>query len=268
LVTFLSQYDDSDGLLEFPQIPAGLLILTGTSAAGYLSRKTFESERPSITGIYPQAAAQGEEVWLRGVNLTIRTTPDDSAAAPAPDATANGLLQIRGITFGGLQAANWAPVLGDDDAYTATVPLEAKPGLTEVRVVRGDGVVSDKQDFTVLEARPQIRSVYPTAMQLSLRGESERPVITVLGTRFGTPGPNGKAPEGAAVLLAGRTLDIRAWNPERIDALAPNENDVQFADLARDTALNVEVVDAWGRKSEPKTVELAEVRPSSRQAGG
>jgi|SRR5215211_7587883 len=240
LATFVSQYDDADGLLEFPEIPAGLLILTGTSAAGYLSRKALETERPSITGIYPQTAAQGEDIWLRGANLTIRTQP-------------NGILQIKGITFGGLPAEQWAPAQGDDE-YTAKVPMAATPGLTEVRVVRGDGVVSDKEDVTVLEARPDIESVYPAAMQPTQRDAGKK--VTVLGTGFGPPGPDGRAPEGAAVLLAGRPLEIRAWHPERIDAVAPTENDAKLANVAPDTVLNVEVVNARGKKSEPKTVVL------------
>jgi hypothetical protein len=257
LITFLSQHDDPDGLLDFPELPAGLLILTGASAAGYLGRKTLETERPVLSGVYPQAAVPGEEVWLRGVNLTIRSEPTGNKPQSAP-------VSIQGITFGGLPAGAGEPIPGADDGFKVRVPWEAKPGPTKVRVVRGDGVESDELDFTVLESRPEIRSVYPTkilpAQPSDGSGGNADEKITILGVRFGEGGSNGKAPEGAAVLLGGRPLDVYAWRPDRIEAHAPTEEEAKHADLARSTALDLEVVDARGAKSEPRTVELLPAR--------
>ena len=61
-----------------PNLPETLVALTGVAAAGYATKKGLESNVPVLTGVYPAAAAPGEQVLIRGKNLTISSEEESS----------------------------------------------------------------------------------------------------------------------------------------------------------------------------------------------
>jgi hypothetical protein len=147
LVYFLGAFLESPAG-SLPDIPTVLFILTGASAAGYVSNKAIASGKPSIMSLFPAKGKPGTDVEIFGAALLFPI--EEGAEVEAGSAAA--FHPVR-VIIGDVEAA---PVDGTvthtksgDDRLKAKVPtLDA--GQYDVKVLNFRGTPSDVKQFEVL----------------------------------------------------------------------------------------------------------------------
>ncbi len=127
----------------FVAIPNILIGLTSASAATYAANKALARNRPAITSIQPTALEVGDDVVIKGVNLTTGYDAKDAA------------MRIR-ISIGGRPADNvtfiGTPNTGGIDTLRCTAPLGMSVKDTSVVVTTPAGVATDPFPVTVSAA--------------------------------------------------------------------------------------------------------------------
>jgi hypothetical protein len=120
--------------------------LTGVAAAAYTTKKGLPTNVPVLTGIYPRTAAPGEEILIRGKNLT---SPAAERTSLPPDYNPT---QVR-VLFGG----GYETIVSLSDSQPAatneirpTVPAAAQPGQAPVMVIRADDIATEELPFEVI----------------------------------------------------------------------------------------------------------------------
>jgi len=227
-----------------PDLSPTLVALTGVAAAGYATKKGLETNIPTLTGVYPAAAAPGEPIIIRGKNLTI------SSGAEGEDSSN----QVR-VLFGGrhvqtVQLPDVKPTATDE--IRISVPAGAEPGNpTPVTVIRADGIATEELPFDVIAGGPRITNVSPNTIVIGLDRE-----IVIDGVSFVSE--DGQRPSKNDIKLRGRTLrPIGGWGTGRVRARLPdNVRDAEARGFAIPSSTELVVYDDKGRKSRPEPVEL------------
>ena len=117
-----------------PLLPDALVGLSGVSGASYVAKKGLEQDAPpTVRAVIPEAAAPGETVSIRGLNL----------------ASAEG--QNVAVLVGKLAATVRSVTVGDyDTEIEAVIPLQAAEGGAALTVVSALGLKSSPHPFSVL----------------------------------------------------------------------------------------------------------------------
>jgi hypothetical protein len=267
--------DPQDGL---PDLPETLVALTGLAAAGYATKKGLATNFPTLTGVYPAAAAPGERILIRGKNLTISSDAEGAFRVSGEQLTqerTNGSVRISGqnlvvkegegtsnqvrVLFGGrheqqIQLANVQPAATNE--IEVTVPIGAEPGKSApVTVIRADGIATEEVPFDIIAGGPRITNVSPHRIVVGLD-----PEIVIDGVGFVEV--DGQESSKNAIKLRGRTLTvIDGWGIGQVRARIPStQQEAEEQGFAVPSSTELVVYDNKGRKSQPETVELIERR--------
>jgi hypothetical protein len=125
-----------------------LFVLTGASAAGYVSNKAIASGKPSLTSIFPGKGQAGTEMEIFGTALLFPIQEGTEVEAGAPSA----FHPIR-VTIVELEAAIVTGSLthrkSGEDRLKAMVPAGFAAGQYDVKVLNFRGTPSDVKQFQV-----------------------------------------------------------------------------------------------------------------------
>jgi hypothetical protein len=155
LIYFLGAFFQApaDGL---PDIPTVLFVLTGASAAGYVSNKAVATSTPVVTSIYPTTvtAAAPFQIEIFGQYLLFPAAVDPAAtpgSVPIDPASPQAFQPVRVMVAGAeatLVAGTLAHSGAGDDRLTAQVAALAA-GEYDVTVLNFRGVVSGAKRLVV-----------------------------------------------------------------------------------------------------------------------
>lgn len=119
-----------------PVLPDSLVGLSGVSGASYVAKKGLEEDAPPvIRAVVPEAAAPGELISIRGVNLA---TPDDQGV--------DVLIGKVGATVRSVTVGDYVTEL------EVVVPLEAAPGQAPLTAISVQGLKTAPYPFAVTPA--------------------------------------------------------------------------------------------------------------------
>jgi hypothetical protein len=173
----------------FPDIPSGLVLLTGGPAAVYLSNKLFTSTSVSISAVTPSRVSEGQEFLITGAGFLANYVPGLSTEATAS-------VEVDGYSAP-TSLQKWT-----DTTIHATAPRVPGQAGTSVRVtvVGPSGASATKDGALIVDARPRIEG----AAELVV-APGHRVALTV-DWPPGTPvGSAVSATIGAVVIPAGKT---------------------------------------------------------------
>ena len=256
-----------------PNLPPTLVALTGVAAAAYATKKGLPTDVPVLTGVYPASAAPGEQVLVRGKNLTIsegtdgavrvlgenishETTDEGSVVVTGDDPVikrgTGGSTHVR-VRFGGryeqtVQLADVQPAVTDE--IQVRVPDDAEPDKpAPVVVIRADGIATEAIVFDVVAGGPRITAVRPSRIVLDTDEE-----IVIDGVGFKDQDTSGVSKN--AIMLDQRELEIRGWGPKQVRARLPTMAEAQSQQFTLNSSVELVVQDRDGQVSQPETVQL------------
>ncbi|WP_185092218.1 hypothetical protein [Streptomyces sp. 840.1] len=138
---------------QLPDLPWGLALLVGVSAAAYFAGKYTESGRPVVLSVVRAREAGDLDAPIRtGDDIEIRGAGFVPPGAGAPDRLARMVVRIGAVHV----HVPLIPVPGgfanpSDTVLTVPVPVEVEPGVVEVQVVTAAGTESNRVEIDVTD---------------------------------------------------------------------------------------------------------------------
>lgn len=138
---------------QLPDLPWGLALLVGVSAAAYFAGKYTESGRPVVLSVVRAREAGDLDAPIRtGDDIEIRGAGFVPPGAGAPDRLARMVVRIGPVHV----HVPLIPVQGgfanpSDTVLTVPVPVEVEPGVVEVQVVTAAGTESNRVEIDVTD---------------------------------------------------------------------------------------------------------------------
>lgn len=136
-----------------PDIPTVLFVLTGASAAGYVSNKAIASGKPSVTSVVPAKGQPDTEIEIFGAALLFPIEEGAEVEAGSP-----ALFHPVRVMIGDLEAplvdGSLTHTKSGDDRLKAKVPASLAAGQYDVKVLNFRGTPSDAKQFHVTALPP------------------------------------------------------------------------------------------------------------------
>jgi hypothetical protein len=131
----------------FPDIPSGLVILTGGPAAVYLSNKLFSSTTATVSAVTPSKVLEGEDFFVVGSGFM-------SGYAKGLGVPFEGKVEVGGVLAPTVED-NWT-----DTRVRATAPRgDGGEAPVRVTVVGPGGVTATLDGALTVRSRPAIESI-------------------------------------------------------------------------------------------------------------
>lgn len=138
---------------QLPDLPWGLALLVGVSAATYFAGKYTEGGRPVVLSVVRAREPGDLDAPIRtGDDIEIRGAGFVPPGAGAPDRLARVVVRIGRVHV----HVPLVPVAGGfanpaDTVLTVPVPVEVEPGLVDVQVVTAAGVETNRVEIDVTD---------------------------------------------------------------------------------------------------------------------